>query len=289
MKIYTIETGYFKLDGGAMFGVVPKTIWNKINPADENNLCNFALRSLLIEDENKLILVDTGIGNKLSPNFLRHYYLSGNDSLEKSLLALGYYKENITDVIMTHFHFDHCGGSVEENNKILQPTFPNANYWCSNNQWESFLNPNEREKSSYFKDNIIPLQEANKLKIINPTKKSIHSIINEFSFSSNITLLEVNGHSQGMLLPKIHFKENCLVFLADLIPTIGHISIPYVMGYDMNPLLAMNEKKELLNGLIEGNNLLMFQHDPLNECCTIKKDNHKIVADKILKLKDWVF
>ena len=284
MKIHSIETGFFKLDGGAMFGVVPKTIWQKINPADENNLCNWALRSLLIETDNRLILVDTGIGNKQGPEFLKHYYLNGTDSLHYSLQKKGFNKEDITDVIITHFHFDHCGGCVDKINEKLLPAFPNAIYWCSEKQWMNVINPNEREKSSYLKENIFPLHDANVLKFINSKNIGEHDFLKEYNFLNNIHLYEVNGHTAGMILPKIITDKGTFVFMADLIPSVGHIPIPYVMGYDMQPLISMQEKKLFLENEIKTNTTLIFQHDPINEACNLTVNKNKIVADKIFKL-----
>lgn len=284
MKIHSIETGYFKLDGGAMYGVVPKIIWQKLNPADENNLCNWALRCILIETDNHLILVDSGIGNKQDEKFLNHYYLSGNDNLMSSIQKKGFKKEDITDVIITHFHFDHCGGCVERVDDKLIPSFPNAIYWCSEKQWLNVINPNAREKASFLAENIFPLHDANVLKFTPNNHIGNSTVLQEIKFLQNIHLYQANGHTKGMLLPKILIDNQVFVFMADLIPSIGHIPIPYVMGYDMQPLVSMNEKEIFLEEALNTNTNLIFQHDPVHICCNLTMKNNKIVSNHIFNL-----
>jgi glyoxylase-like metal-dependent hydrolase (beta-lactamase superfamily II) len=263
MKLYSVNTGYFKLDGGAMFGVVPKSIWNKLNPADDNNLCSWALRSLLIEDGERLILIDTGIGDKQDAKFFSHYYLHGDDSLDKSLAKHGFSKGDITDVILTHLHFDHCGGSIERNGDQLVPAFKNATYWSNEKHWEWATKPNDREKASFLKENILPIQESGQLKFV-PAEEGT-------SVLDNIKIRFVNGHTDAMMLPQISYKDKTIVYMADLLPAAAHIPIPYVMAYDMFPLTTLNEKKSFLNEAVENNYFLFFEHDPGIECCSLER------------------
>ena len=277
MNLYSIETGLFKLDGGAMFGVVPKTIWNKTNPADEKNLCTFAMRSLLIEDGNRLILVDTGIGNKQSEKFLSYYYLHGDDSLEKSLATCGFSKDDITDVFLTHLHLDHVGGAIERKGENLVPAFKNATYWSNEKHWNWAIYPNEREKASFLKENILPIQESGQLKFLVPEQQG---------FSNNIKVRFTFGHTDAMMLPEIHYKGKTILYTADLIPTTGHIPIPYVAGYDVFPLKSMEEKKEILNDAVENEYILFMEHDAVNECCTLVQTERGIRLGETFKLKD---
>ncbi len=262
MKLYTINTGYFKLDGGAMFGVVPKSMWNKLNPADENNMCNWAMRCLLVEDEGRLILIDNGMGNKQSEKFFGYYYLNGDDSLDKSLAKHGFTRNDITDVFLTHLHFDHCGGSIEKMNNKLVPAFKNATYWSNESHWKWATEPNDREKASFLKENILPIQESGKLQFIE-TKEGIQ-------YTKNIKLRFVKGHTESMMLPEIKYKDKTIVFMADLLPSIAHIPIPYVMAYDTRPLETLVEKKSFLEEALEKNFILFFEHDPKIECCTLQ-------------------
>lgn len=279
MKLYTIETGHFKLDGGAMFGVVPKTIWNKLNPADENNLCSWAMRSLLIEDNNRLILIDTGIGNKQDDKFFSHYDLHGNDSLDKSLKAAGFHRNDITDVILTHLHFDHCGGAIERNAAgKLVPAFTNANYWSNEAHWQWAVEPNAREKASFLKENILPIQESGRLKFVE-NKDGV-------SFSENITLRMVHGHTESMMLPQIQYKGKTILYMADLLPSVAHIPVPYVMAYDMFPLKTLEEKKSFLTEAYDNNYILYFEHDPHIECCTLQSTGKGIRAQDLFKLSE---
>ncbi|MGN6179409.1 MAG: MBL fold metallo-hydrolase [Mucilaginibacter sp.] len=263
MELYTIDTGFFKLDGGAMFGVVPKTIWNKTNPADANNLCTWAMRCLLIEDDGRLILVDTGIGNKQDEKFFSHYYLHGDTSLDSSLAKLGFHRNDITDVFLTHLHFDHVGGAVVREGDKLIPAFKNATYWSNEQHWDWAVNPNEREKASFLKENILPIQESGQLKFIECQDGA--------SFTNNITIKFAYGHTDAMMLPLINYKGKQVLYMADLLPSVGHLPLPYVMAYDMFPLKTLTEKKKILTEALEKQYILYLEHDPVNECCTLQQ------------------
>jgi glyoxylase-like metal-dependent hydrolase (beta-lactamase superfamily II) len=266
MQIHVLNTGFFKLDGGAMFGVVPKTIWQKTNPSDEFNMCTWAMRSLLIEDGNKLILVDTGIGNKQSDKFFSHYFLHGTDSLDWNLTKLGFSKDDITDVFLTHLHFDHCGGSIEwnESKSGYRPAFKNATFWSTENHWEWATKPNPREKASFLSENILPIQESGQLQFLERTEN--------FTLNSlpNMDVLFVDGHTESMMIPHIKYKGKTIVFMADLLPSVGHIPLPYVMGYDTRPLITISEKEAFLNRAANEEFILFFEHDSVNECCTVQ-------------------
>ena len=277
MNLYTINTGHFKLDGGAMFGVVPKSIWNKINPADENNLCSWAMRCLLIEDEGRLILVDNGIGDKQDAKFMGHYYLHGSDTLDRSLAAHGFHRNDITDVFLTHLHFDHCGGSILRQGEKLVPAFPNATYWSNEAHWNWAVKPNAREKASFLKENILPIQESGQLKFLNhpdtPAEGGgqgtrLQQVFRE-GFSAHIDVRFVHGHTDNMMLPQIRYKDRTIVFMADLLPSPGHIPLPYVMAYDMFPLTTLREKQLFLDEAQANDYILFFEHDPSIECCTL--------------------
>jgi glyoxylase-like metal-dependent hydrolase (beta-lactamase superfamily II) len=290
MNLYTINTGYFKLDGGAMFGVVPKSIWQKLQPADENNMCTWALRCLLIEAEGKLILIDNGMGNKQDAKFFGHYYLHGNDSLDTSLAAHGFTTDDITDVVLTHLHFDHCGGSIKKQGDALVPTFKHATYWSNKQHWQWATTPNDREKASFLKENILPIEQSGQLKfielsaaanIINDNKKCspvASGIIGTLSF------IIANGHTDAMMLPVINYKDTTIVFMADLLPSTAHLPLPYVMGYDMFPLTTLHEKKEFLSLAQANNYVLFFEHDPVHECCTLLQTEKGIKVNKVFKL-----
>jgi glyoxylase-like metal-dependent hydrolase (beta-lactamase superfamily II) len=292
MKLYTINTGFFKLDGGAMFGVVPKAMWNKLNPADANNLCTWALRCLLIEDGDKLILIDNGIGNKQDEKFFSHYYLHGNESLDTSLNKHGFHRDDITDIFLTHLHFDHCGGSIIRDNDKLIPAFKNANYWSNEDHWQWATVPNDREKASFLKENILPIKESGQLRMVNPER----SIMNEAELSvaghgkteisSNFSIRLVNGHTRAMMLPQIAYKEKTIVFMADLIPSLAHIPIAYVMAYDMFPLTTLNEKKSFLMEAAENDYILFFEHDPVNECCSLQLTEKGIRSKAVFMLEE---
>ncbi|MEO7532921.1 MAG: MBL fold metallo-hydrolase [Ferruginibacter sp.] len=288
MNLYTINTGHFKLDGGAMFGVVPKSIWNKLNPADENNLCSWALRCLLIEDGDRLILIDNGMGDKQEAKFFGHYYLHGDDTLDKSLANHGFTKDSITDVILTHLHFDHCGGSIMRVGEKLLPAFKYATYWSNERHWQWATQPNEREKASFLKENILPIKDSGQLKMIdlNAEKGTNEKGLREFEFSNEISLLLANGHTDAMMLPKINYKGKTLVFMADLLPSIAHIPLPYVMAYDMFPLTSLQEKKSFLTEAVENDYILFFEHDPLYECCNLKLTEKGIRSNENFKLSE---
>ena len=282
MKIHPINTGYFKLDGGAMFGVVPKTMWQKTNPADENNLCSWAMRSLLIEDNGKLILIDTGIGGKQSDKFFSHYYLHGQDTLEGNLAKLGFGKDDITDVFLTHLHFDHCGGAIEFNaDKTKTKTaFKNATYWSTAQHWEWATKPNMREKASFLSENILPIQESGQLKFVERTGDYTTNVFNNFD------VLFVDGHTESMMIPHINYQGKTIAFMADLLPSTGHIPLPYVMGYDTRPLITLNEKAKFLSRAEEENFVLFLEHDSVNECCTLQKTDRGIALDGSFQFKD---
>jgi glyoxylase-like metal-dependent hydrolase (beta-lactamase superfamily II) len=285
MNLYSINTGYFKLDGGAMFGVVPKTIWNKINPADENNMCSWALRSLLIEDGKRLILVDNGMGNKQDAKFFGYYYLHGDDSLDTSLAKKGFHRDDITDVFLTHLHFDHCGGSIERKGDKLVPAFKNARFWSNTEHWDWAVHPNEREKASFLKENILPIQESGQLQFID-TAAMNNGKLGSSSFTENISVRFVNGHTQAMMLPQLQYKGKTIVYMADLLPSQGHMPIPYVMAYDMVPLTTLNEKKSFLKEAIENDYILFFEHDPQYECCTLQQTERGIRPGEFFKLEE---
>jgi len=266
MKIHPLNTGNFKLDGGAMFGVVPKMVWQKTNPADQNNLCDWSMRSMLIEDGDRLILIDAGIGDKQSEKFFSHYYLSGNDSLIGNLKQLGFSPDDVTDVFLTHLHFDHCGGAIQWNKDRtgFEPVFKKALYWSTENHWQWATVPNPREKASFLSENILPIQESGQLKFIERTGDFTKNIF------PNFDVLFVDGHTESMMIPHIQYKGKTLVFMADLLPSVGHIPLPYVMGYDTRPLLTMTEKEKFLHTATDQEFVLFLEHDSVNECCTLQ-------------------
>lgn len=278
MELYTIDTGFFKLDGGAMFGVVPKSIWHKLNPADDNNMCTWAMRCLLIKEGNRLILVDTGIGNKQDAKFFSYYYLHGNATLDSSLAAHGFHRDDITDVFLTHLHFDHCGGSIIREGDKLTPAFKNAVYWSNPDHWKWATEPNEREKASFLKENILPIQESGQLQFIDQQ--------DGIKFTENITVRFVHGHTDAMMLPQIRYKDQTLLYMADLLPSIGHLPIPYVMAYDMFPLTTLQEKKSFLQEALDNKYILFFEHDPKVECCTLQQTERGIRVENMFALKE---
>jgi len=278
MKLHTIDTGLFKLDGGAMFGVVPKTLWNKINPADENNLCTWAMRCLLVEEGDRLILIDNGIGNKQDDKFFGHYYLHGNDTLDGSLAKLGFSRDDISDVFLTHLHFDHCGGSIVRENDKLVPAFKNATFWSNEKHWEWAVHPNDREKASFLKENILPIQESGQLNFI-PSEDG-------FEFSERMKIRFAYGHTDAMMLPQLEYKGQTIVYMADLLPSAGHIPIPYVMAYDMFPLQTLKEKKAFLEEAVTNNYILYFEHDPNIECCTLQLTEKGVRVKETFKLAE---
>ena len=277
MKLHVIDTGFFKLDGGAMFGVVPKSIWQKSNPPDENNLCNWALRCLLIEDGDKLILIDNGIGKKQDAKFFSYYYLHGDATLKSSLNKAGFSEDDITDMFLTHLHFDHCGGGVTKEGDKLSLTFRNARYWSNNDHWNWAVKPNPREKASFLKENILPMQESGHLNFISP---SAASPISQFD------ILFVSGHTEKMMVPKIRYKGKTICYMADLLPSVGHIPLAYVMGYDTRPLLTLEEKERFLTEAADHQYILFFEHDPIHECCTVVRTEKGVRLDKTFKLSE---
>jgi glyoxylase-like metal-dependent hydrolase (beta-lactamase superfamily II) len=260
MRLQVIETGTFKLDGGAMFGVVPKKIWNKINPADANNLCSWALRCLLIESGNRLMLIDCGLGDKQDEKFFGHYEPSREKSLLDSIVKAGYTPDEITDVFLTHLHFDHCGGAiVRDTEGSFIPQFKNAKYYSHEKHWQWAIQPNAREKASFLKENIIPIQESGQLQLLQTEQEII----------PGVTFKIVYGHTEAMMLPVIKYKEHTIVYMADLLPSAGHIPLPYVMAYDVRPLITLEEKAAFLQEAVANNYLLFFEHDPVNEMCNL--------------------
>ncbi|KYP15588.1 MBL fold metallo-hydrolase [Flavihumibacter sp. CACIAM 22H1] len=284
MELYTIDTGNFKLDGGAMFGVVPKTLWNKLNPADENNLCSWSMRCLLVQDGNRLILIDTGIGTKQDAKFFSHYYLHGNASLDSSLAHHGFHRDDITDVFLTHLHFDHCGGAIIREGDQLKPAFKNATYWSHAAHWNWAIYPNDREKASFLKENILPIQESGQLKLLETAGNYQGNKLEKIAFTDNFSIRIVNGHTNSMMLPQLNYKGTTIVYMADLLPSAAHLPVPYVMAYDMFPLTTLNEKKSFLKEAIEQNYLLYFEHDPQIELCHLVQTEKGIRAGETLPL-----
>ena len=282
MKLHVINTGFFKLDGGAMFGVVPKSLWQKTNPADANNMCSWALRCLLVEDGNRLMLIDAGIGDKQSEKFFSYYFLYGNATLSKSLSELGFHEDDITDVFLTHLHFDHCGGAIKWNDSKngYQPVFKNATYWSNEQHWEWATKPNPREKASFLSENILPIQESGQLNFIERTSNRSEGIF------ENMKVLFVDGHTDSMMIPHIQYKGKTLVFMADLLPSVGHIPLPYVMGYDTRPLITMTEKSQFLRDAVENEYVLFLEHDSVNECCTLQQTEKGIQLNETFSLSD---
>ena len=278
MKIYPIQTGNFKLDGGAMFGVVPKTIWQKTNPADSNNMIDMGMRSLLIEDGQRLILIDTGMGNKQSDKFFGYYYQFGNFSLDTSLATYGFHRDDITDVFLTHLHFDHCGGSIQWNKDKTgyEPAFKNANFWSNQEHWNWAVSPNPREKASFLKENILPIQESGQLNFI--TENPLQQV--------GFDVLKMDGHTEKQMLPKISYQGKTIVFVADLLPTIGHIPVPYVMGYDTRPLLTIKEKEAFLAEAADNQYFLFLEHDAYSEICTVQHTSKGVRLKETHKFKD---
>ena len=279
MEIYPILTGNLKLDGGAMFGVVPKVIWSKLYPSDENNLCNWAMRCLLIVDGDRKILIDSGVGDKQNDKFFSHYYLNGDDTLEKSLAKLGFTTDDITDNILTHLHFDHVGGSVKYNSKNeLVPTFKNAKYWVSKAQWEWATKPNRREKASFLKENILPIMENSTLNLIEE----------ESEILPNISVKIFNGHTDGQIIPYINYKDKKIAFMGDLLPSTAHIPMPYVMSYDTRPLITLKDKERFFKDALNNNYILFFEHDLYNEACTLIDTPKGVRVNKSGKLNDFI-
>ncbi len=283
MRIYPIETGNFKLDGGAMFGVVPKVLWQRTNPADTNNLIEMSMRSMLIEDGNRLILIDTGMGNKQSDKFFGFYYLFGDFSLDSSLAKYGFHRDDITDVFLTHLHFDHCGGAIQWNKERTgyEPAFTNAKFWTNANHWQWATVPNQREKASFLKENINPMEVSGQLNFVQLASGNYQEN-SELGFD----ILFADGHTEKQMIPHIQYKGKTIVFMADLLPTVGHIPLPYVMGYDTRPLLTMDEKQIFLNEAVEKDYILFLQHDAHNELCTLKQTEKGVRLDQTYKFNE---
>ena len=278
MRIYPIETGNFKLDGGAMFGVVPKSLWQRTNPADANNMIDMSMRCLLIEDGDRLILIDTGIGNKQSDKFFGYYYLFGDFSLDKSLAELGFHRDDITDVFLTHLHFDHCGGAIQWNKDRtgFEPAFKNARFWSNSRHWDWAVNPNSREKASFLSENILPIEESGQLNFLHLNAKDY----------VGFDVLFKDGHTEKQMLPKIQYKDKTIVFMADLLPTAGHIPLPYVMGYDTRPLLTLKEKEAFLTEAADNEYLLFLEHDAHNEVITVKHTEKGVRLKETYKFRE---
>jgi len=277
MKIVSIETGDFKLDGGAMFGVVPKSLWARTNPADENNLCPWSMRSMLVDYGDRKVLIDNGIGDKQSDKFFGHFHLHGEDTLHKSLAKHGYHPDDITDVFLTHLHFDHCGGGVKYNEKgELETVFKNATYWSNEAHWNLALNPNDREKSSFLRENLLPMQESGQLEFIKT----------DGIFLPGFDVLFADGHTEAQMIPHIEYQDKTIVFAADLLPSVGHIPLPYVMGYDTRPLLTLQEKKIFLETAAQKGHTLFLEHDYFHSCCTVKQTERGVKLDQAFQFED---
>lgn len=277
MNLYTIDTGFFKLDGGAMFGVVPKSLWQKTNPADANNLCTWANRLLLIEDGKRLTLVDTALGDKQDAKFFGHYFLHGDDTLDKSLAKYGFHRDDITDVFLTHLHFDHCGGAIKREGDKLIPAFQNAKFWSNESHWNwAAVDPNPREKASFLRENILPIQESGQLIFLTEGQQ----------YDQNIDVRYAYGHTEAMMLPQIKYKDKTILYMADLLPSVGHIPLPYVMGYDVRPLVTMQERQSYWQEAVDKEYILFLEHDPIHECCTLQNTEKGIRVKDIFKLSD---
>jgi len=279
MKLYTINTGNLKLDGGAMFGVVPKSLWAKKYPADENNLCNWSMRCLLVEDGDRKILIDNGFGDKQDKKFTRHFHLNGEDALESSLAKHGFKPDDITDVLLTHLHFDHCGGSIKynKNHTELIPAFKNATYWISKVQWDWATNPNSREKASFLDENILPIKESGRLKLIDK----------EGELFQNVSIRFFNGHTEGQAIPFIRYKGKTIVYVADLMPSSAHIPLSWNMAYDIHPLLTLKEKNAFLNEAVENDYILFFEHDINHECCNLQRTERGVREKMTFSLEEY--
>lgn len=278
MKLYKIETGNFKLDGGAMFGIIPKTLWNKVYPSEEKNLCNWSMRCLLIVDGDRKILIDNGLGDKLDDKFLRHYYLNGNDTLKKSLAKYGFSTDDITDMILSHLHFDHCGGNTKYNKDktAYELSFKNATYWISKKQYNWAMQPNRMEKASFLKENILPVKESGHLRLIEE----------DCDILPNISVKLFDGHTEGQVIPHINYHGRTVVFMADLLPSIAHIPMPWIMAYDTQPLITLKDKERFYKNALENNYILFFEHDIYYECCTIHETEKGVRVKETFTLEE---
>ena len=280
MRLFTVNAGYFKLDGGAMHGVVPKSMWNKVNPSDDNNMCSWAMRCLLIEHGDYKILVDNGMGNKQDDKFFSYYHPHGEDTLEKSLAAHGFSMDDITDVFLTHLHFDHCGGSVIREGDKLVPAFKKAQYWSNEKHWQSALNPNEREKASFLLENIKPLEDSGQLRFV--------EVADGEEWIEDIRVRYCSGHTDFMMLPQIKYNDRTILYCADLVPSAAHVSMPWVMAYDMRPIDTLNEKRKLLNEAAANDWVLFFEHDPKIECASLQSTDRGVRIKDTFALADMV-
>lgn len=276
MKLHSIDTGFFKLDGGAMFGVVPKSLWQRTNPADERNLCTWANRLLLIEEDKRLTLVDTGLGDKQDDKFFSHYFLHGDDTIDSSLKKIGFHRDDITDVFLTHLHFDHCGGAIKREGEKLIPAFKHANFWSNAQHWEWATKPNPREKASFLSENIMPIQETGQLQFLQTGEK----------YSEEVEVRYAHGHTEAMMLPQIQYKGKTILYMADLLPSVGHIPIPYVMSYDTRPLTTMAERESYWEEIVDKEYILFLEHDPINQCCTLQRTEKGIRLKEVFRLEE---
>jgi len=283
MQIYPIETGNFKLDGGAMFGVVPKVLWQKTNPADSNNLIDMSLRCMLIEDGKRLILIDNGTGNKQSEKFFSYYFPFGDENLDSSLAKNGFHRDDITDVFLTHLHFDHCGGSIQWNKDrtAYEPAFKNARFWSNKDHWKWATEPNPREKASFLKENINPIESSGQLNFISLPENNYLS-----KTDLGFDILFADGHTEKQMIPHLNYQGKTLIFMADLLPSVGHIPLPYVMGYDTRPLITMDEKSKFLNKAADNNFYLFLEHDARFEICTVKHTERGVRLDQTFKFNE---
>jgi len=279
MKLFTINSGYFKLDGGAMHGVVPKTMWQKQNPADDENMCRWAMRCLLVVTGNNNILIDTGMGTKQDEKFFSYYHPHGEESIEKNLAKNGYSSDDITDVFLTHLHFDHCGGAIKKEHDQLVPAFSKAKFWSNEEHWQTATHPNEREKASFLKENILPIKESGQLQMVTTNENG--------EWVTDIEIITVKGHTEAMMLPLIKYHDRKILFCADLLPSVAHISLPWVMAYDMRPLDTLNEKQVILEKAAAENWILFFEHDPKTECCTVQEVNGRVKVKETFSLKEF--
>lgn len=280
MQLFTIDTGFFKLDGGSMFGVVPKSIWQRTNPADEKNLCTWATRLLLIIENDRNILIDTGIGDKQDEKFFGHYYRHGDATIDSSLAKHGLGRDDITDVILTHLHFDHVGGAIVREGDKLLPAFKRATYWSNAQHWDWAINPNPREKASFLTENILPIRESGQLQFLDTADGT--------PFSEDIKIRYAYGHTDAMMLPQISYKGKTLLYMADLLPSVGHIPLPYVMSYDVRPLTTMDERKNYWQEAVDNEYVLYLEHDPVNECCTLQMTEKGIRLKEAFSLREWL-
>lgn len=286
MQLHTIDTGFFKLDGGAMFGVVPQSIWKHLNPPDANNMCTWAMRCLLVEDAGRILLIDNGIGSKQSEKFFSHYYLHGEQSLAGSLARLGVAPEAVSDMLLTHLHFDHCGGGVQRRGEGFALTFPQATYWTNQAHWQWATVPNAREKASFLTENLWPVHEQGHLQMVDVPAQLNDQGLRIARFSENVELIFVDGHTEKQMLPLLSYKGRKILFCGDLIPSAGHIPVPYVMAYDVRPLVAMSEKEKVLERAADEGWVLFFEHDPVHQCCTVARTDRGIRAQEFFRLAE---